>query len=110
MAWTGKASLIGFKGAAEMGAGQAQCGESAISVDKKRRDIGNGCTRAERILIHGAKVKFRFTGGFRFVGKKTNQAAKRKGAAEVENSIAGKFEKITAGEVGHLIFPRHGIR
>lgn len=104
MTGTGKASFIGFESTAEMSAGQAQGGESTIGVDEKRRYLWNGSARAKRILIHGAEVKFRFAGGFRFVGKKSKQAASGKRAAQVKKTIAGKFQKITAGNLVHYYF------
>ena len=101
MAGTGEAIRGLFEGAAEVGAGQAEGGESVFGVDEKRRDFGEGCARADGIVIRRANIEFGLGRGIWFVIEEAEQAAEGERAAEPEKASAGEFEKIAAGEIVH---------
>lgn len=91
MAGTCKAVVVRFEGAAKMGAGQAQGGESAFGVDEKRGYFWNGCARADRVIIHGAEVKFRFLFKGWGIREEAQQAASGERGTQIKKAITGKF-------------------
>ena len=60
---------------------------------------GRTVRESKRIVFGRPEVKFSFGRGVGVVIQKAEKAYKCQRAAEIEKSIAGEFEKITAGKV-----------
>jgi len=88
VAGTGEAVRALLHSTAEVGADQAQGGESAFGVDQDGGRIGEEGPRVEGELFDGTQIEFRFGNGVGFEIQKADQPTQGERSAHPQESIA----------------------
>ena len=65
-------------------------------VRKKRTGTGG-------VILRRTQVEYRFRSGVGIIVQKTEQATNPEGRTQPQESIAGKFEEVTAGYISHAL-------